>query len=42
MKGTNQDDGSARPVTYIDWFNAARFANWMSNGQSRDVKRIDL
>lgn len=22
-----------RPVTYITWFNAARFANWMSNGQ---------
>jgi sulfatase modifying factor 1 len=22
-----------RPVTYVNWFNAARFANWMSNGQ---------
>ena len=22
-----------RPVTYVDWFDAARFANWMSNGQ---------
>lgn len=22
-----------RPVTYVSWFDAARFANWMSNGQ---------
>ncbi|WPT10637.1 hypothetical protein PSENEW3n2_00001809 [Picochlorum sp. SENEW3] len=29
----NQGNSSARPVTYIDWFRAARFANWMSNGQ---------
>jgi sulfatase modifying factor 1 len=21
-----------RPITYVDWFDAARFANWMSNG----------
>lgn len=26
--------GSAdRPVTYVSWFDAARFANWMTNGQ---------
>jgi formylglycine-generating enzyme required for sulfatase activity len=25
-------DGS-RPVTYVSWFDAARFANWMNNGQ---------
>lgn len=25
-------DGS-RPVTYVTWFDAARFANWMANGQ---------
>lgn len=26
--------GSAnRPITYVDWFDAARFANWMHNGQ---------
>ena len=23
----------ARPVTYVSWFDAARFANWMHNGQ---------
>ncbi len=22
-----------RPIAYIDWFDAARFANWMHNGQ---------
>jgi len=22
-----------RPITYVSWFNAARFANWMHNGQ---------
>jgi formylglycine-generating enzyme required for sulfatase activity len=29
------NDGSAaqRPITYVSWFDAARFANWMSNGQ---------
>jgi hypothetical protein len=25
-------DGN-RPVTYVSWFDAARFANWMNNGQ---------
>lgn len=24
---------SDRPITYVDWFDAARFANWMANGQ---------
>ena len=23
----------SRPVTYVNWFDAARFANWMANGQ---------
>lgn len=23
----------ARPVTYVSWFDAARFVNWMANGQ---------
>ena len=29
------NDGSAanRPITYVSWFDAARFANWMANGQ---------
>ena len=24
---------AARPITYVSWFDAARFANWMQNGQ---------
>ena len=24
----------ARPVTYVSWFDAARFANWVANGQA--------
>ena len=27
------DDPANRPVTYVTWFDAARFANWMANGQ---------
>jgi hypothetical protein len=27
-----------RPITYITWFNAARFANWMANGQPIGVE----
>jgi formylglycine-generating enzyme required for sulfatase activity len=26
-------DSSNRPITYVSWFDAARFANWMTNGQ---------
>lgn len=29
----NGGDSSNRPIAYVNWFNAARFANWMSNGQ---------
>ena len=25
--------GASRPVTFVSWFDAARFANWMQNGQ---------
>ena len=25
--------GANRPITYVNWFDAARFANWVSNGQ---------
>ena len=28
-----------RPVTYVTWFDAARFANWMSNGQPKGSQR---
>lgn len=29
----NAGDSAQRPITYVSWFDAARFANWMSNGQ---------
>jgi sulfatase modifying factor 1 len=29
----NAGDSSNRPITYVSWFDAARFANWMANGQ---------
>ena len=25
--------GANRPITYVSWFDAARFTNWMTNGQ---------
>lgn len=28
-----QASAANRPITYVNWFDAARFANWMSNGQ---------
>jgi len=32
----NNDGSTAnRPITYVSWFDAARFANWISNGQPR-------
>lgn len=27
------DDTANRPITFVNWFNAARFVNWMANGQ---------
>lgn len=33
FKTTTGVDSSQFPITYVSWFNAARFANWMSNGQ---------
>jgi len=29
----SQATASGRPITYVSWFDAARFANWMHNGQ---------
>ena len=29
----NGGSSAARPITYVSWFDAARFANWMHNGQ---------
>lgn len=34
--GTNPAGASSsvnRPITYVSWYDAARFANWMTNGQ---------
>jgi formylglycine-generating enzyme required for sulfatase activity len=28
-----QATAANRPITYVSWFDAARFANWMANGQ---------
>jgi len=30
---TPRASSTQRPITYTSWFDAARFANWMSNGQ---------
>ena len=30
----NSGDSANRPITYVSWFDAARFANWMANGQT--------
>jgi sulfatase modifying factor 1 len=29
----NGGDSSHRPITYVSWWDAARFSNWMANGQ---------
>jgi formylglycine-generating enzyme len=29
----NGQSGANRPITYVSWFDSARFANWMANGQ---------
>lgn len=29
----NGGSSANRPITYVSWFDAARFANWMTNGQ---------
>jgi sulfatase modifying factor 1 len=29
----NGGPSGSRPITYVSWFDAARFANWMHNGQ---------
>jgi formylglycine-generating enzyme required for sulfatase activity len=30
---SNGGNSSNRPITYVSWFDAARFSNWMTNGQ---------
>jgi sulfatase modifying factor 1 len=34
----NGGDSSNRPITYVNWFDSARFANWMANGQPTGVQ----
>jgi len=29
----NGQSGANRPITFVSWFDSARFANWMANGQ---------
>ena len=29
----NGGDSSNRPITYVSWWDSARFSNWMANGQ---------
>ena len=29
----NGGDSGNRPISYVDWFSAARFSNWIANGQ---------
>lgn len=29
----NEGDSGNRPITSVSWFNAARFANWLANGE---------
>jgi sulfatase modifying factor 1 len=38
FKTTTGIDSSHFPITYVSWFNAARFANWMSNGQPEGLQ----
>lgn len=35
----NSGPSGDRPIAYINWWRAARFANWMSNGQPSAVKQ---
>jgi sulfatase modifying factor 1 len=34
----NGGNSANRPITYVSWFDAARFANWMANGQPTGVQ----
>jgi sulfatase modifying factor 1 len=34
------DSPADRPITYVSWFDAARFANWMHNGQGSGSTEI--
>jgi formylglycine-generating enzyme required for sulfatase activity len=34
----NEGSSAKRPVTYVTWLDAARFANWLANGQPSGVQ----
>ena len=34
---SNFGTSANRPITYVTWFDAARFVNWMANGQPTDL-----
>lgn len=34
----NGGNSANRPITYVSWFNAARFTNWMANGQPQGAQ----
>jgi formylglycine-generating enzyme required for sulfatase activity len=34
----NTGSSANRPITYVSWFDAARFANWMANGQPSGIQ----
>jgi len=33
----NGGDSANRPITYVSWFDAARFSNWLANGQGSGI-----
>jgi formylglycine-generating enzyme len=34
----NGQSGANRPITFVSWFDSARFANWLANGQPTGVQ----
>jgi formylglycine-generating enzyme len=34
----NGQSGANRPITYVSWWDSARFANWMANGQPTGIQ----
>jgi sulfatase modifying factor 1 len=35
---SNGGNSSNRPITFVSWFDSARFANWMANGQPTGIQ----
>ena len=34
----NGQSGANRPITFVSWFDSARFANWVANGQPTGIQ----